>query len=81
MTEEQIRTGNAILNSIQDRKNLKHLAKKLLSPKGMCKSYISMDGSTEKLYMSPAITRKLYSMLEESYDLDIHRYEEEMERL
>lgn len=81
MTEEQIKTGNAILNGIQDRKNLKYLAKKLLAPKGMCKSYISMDGSTEKLYISPAIARKLHSMLEESYDFDIHRYEEELERL
>lgn len=79
MTEDQVRTGNAILNAIQDRKNLKYSTKKIftsgLSP------YISTDGTTEKIYLPPAIARKLRAMLEESYDLDIHRYEEELKEL
>ena len=79
MTEEQVKTGSAILKGIQERKNLKYLAKNIFTS-GLA-PYISTDGTVEKLYISPAMARKLYSMLEESYDLDIHRYEEELERL
>jgi hypothetical protein len=79
MTEDQVRTGNAILNGIQDRKNLKHSAKKIFTS-GLL-PYVSTDGTTEKIYLSPAIANKLYSMLEAGYDHDIQKYEEELKSL